>query len=1109
MAVATVVRRRQSVWAGRLKSVAATGFDSLVGAFGATCAEKLGGPGDREAAIRAPLEALVAGVGKLIGVPAVLHDEVRDPERQVRPDYGVSVNKAIMGYIEVKAPGRGIDPAGFTGHDKVQWERQRDLPNLVYTNGTMWRFYRDGEPVGSEVVLTDQALATVGGQLRSNPDLEGLLTGFLRWKAAPITSVSALVRAVAPLTRLLRGEVVDQLRQEARRQRGGAKAEDLPFSGLAADWRQLLFPQADDATFADGYAQAVTFALLLARTEGITLAGRGLHDIGQDLGAEHSLMGRALQLLTDDVAADFKVVLDLLVTVVGAVQWNRIRTGKRDVYLYLYEEFLGAYDPVKRQASGTYYTPRELVVDMVRLVDEVLTNRLGITDGFRASQVTVVDPAMGTGTYLHTIIDRAQTEVAAIDGPGAVAGAITELASRLVGFEIQMGPYAVAELRITELLTSLGAKLPKDGLRLFVTDTLDDPYAAEAQLGSGLQTIAKARREANKVKASQPITVVIGNPPYRELASGGGGWVEYGADGPGAKHARGILEDFLVGVPGKLSAKLKNLYVYFYRWATWKVWESTPSDEAGVVCFITTSGYLTGPAFTSMRQYLRRESSAGWIIDLTPEGQTPDVPTRIFPGVRQPLAIGLFVRQADNDPGKPAELRYTQLSGTQAEKFSGLAQLSLDGPQWRKIRTDWTSPFTAAPDSAWDTWPALSDLLPWYSPGLFPTRTWIYSPSPNTLQERWARLVAEQGVQQKNALMKAGRDADATRSFPPLYGTDVVVGTEKRLEWEDRTTTQTVQVGFRAFDRQHVIADRRLFDMPRPTLWQARQPGQVFAVEMSQRKITSGPAVVFSHLIPDFHYFKGSEGGRTLPWLHPNGSPNLPDGLVAALSTALGVPVEPEDVLAYVAAIAGHPGFTALLATELETPGVRVPVTTDPGLWLEAVELGKEVLWIHTYGETFAGPGRPQGSVRYLAGDARQIQALTSVQDLPDGHTYDEENQELVVGTGRFGPVIAQVAAYSVGGRNVVKSWVDYRKAEPAGRRSTALDEINPDRWEHAWTGELIDLLTVLDRLTRMEPAQLRLLDQVVGGAVLSRDALTTAGVSWGTNSRPWGDTLL
>ena len=46
------------------------------------------------------------------------------------------------------------------------------------------------------------------------------------------------------------------------------------LTGLAQDWRKLLFPQADDAQFADGYAQAVTFGLLVARARDISLGAR-------------------------------------------------------------------------------------------------------------------------------------------------------------------------------------------------------------------------------------------------------------------------------------------------------------------------------------------------------------------------------------------------------------------------------------------------------------------------------------------------------------------------------------------------------------------------------------------------------------------------------------------------------------------------------------------------------------------------------------------------------------------------------------------------------------------------------------------------------------------
>jgi len=302
-------------------------------------------------------------------VKAEFFDEVQLADRRVRPDYAVSLDGVISGYIEIKAPGRSVDPQSFTGHDRTQWERQRDLPNLVYTNGTEWRLYRDGEPVGEPVHLHGGSLTTAGVALTAGDDLETLLTAFLRWHPAPITSVVALVRAVAPLTRLLRGEVLDQLEAERVRIAGGASADDQPFTGLARDWRALLFPEASEREFADGYAQTVTFGLLLARTEGIDLSNVSLHEVGTRLGEEHSLMGSALQLLTDHADVHFRVTLKLLVRVIDAVQWPQVRPGRRDTYLHLYERFLEEYDDLRKR-SGSYYTPREVVEQMVRLTEQ-------------------------------------------------------------------------------------------------------------------------------------------------------------------------------------------------------------------------------------------------------------------------------------------------------------------------------------------------------------------------------------------------------------------------------------------------------------------------------------------------------------------------------------------------------------------------------------------------------------------------------------------------------------------------------------------------------------------------------------------------------------------
>ena len=205
-----------------------------------------------------------------------------------------------------------------------------------------------------------------------------------------------------------------------------------------------------------------------------------------------------------------------------------------------------------------------------------------------------------------------------------------------------------------------------------------------------VEAIAKSRREANRVKRQQPITVVIGNPPYKEKAEGRGGWIEKGA---GGKLAAPLdrwkaPRDWGVGAHGK---HLKNLYVYFWRWATLKVFGSgrfaatgvPDTDEEGIVCFITVAGFLNGPGFEKMRDDLRRTCSDIWVIDCSPEGHQPDVPTRIFQGVQQPVCIVLAARKLGKDGKTPARVRFRALpKGRREDKFNALAALSLDAKDW-------------------------------------------------------------------------------------------------------------------------------------------------------------------------------------------------------------------------------------------------------------------------------------------------------------------------------------------------------------------------------------------------------------------------------------------
>ncbi|MFD5319824.1 type ISP restriction/modification enzyme [Streptomyces sp. NPDC127098] len=1031
--------------------------------------------------------------GDQYGLRDVLwHTETPLPGLGVRPDYAVEVHGAIIGYVEIKRPGHSVDPDKFTGRNKEQWERLRDLPNLLYTNGTEWRLFRHGAPVGEPVVLEGD-LERAGADLKvASPDaFHSLLQTFLHWYPEEIRQVSVLVRRIAPLCRLLRAAVLEQLEAERRAAAEGAHPRDLRFTGLMGDWRKLLFPTADDATFADGYAQAVTFALLLARTEDLRLTEMGLHEIGRRLDAGHALMGKALQLLTDNVTQSFEVTLDLLVRVIDAVRWDSIRKGRRDAYLHLYESFLEVYDEKLRQRSGSYYTPREVVEEMVRLTEDVLRTRLDRPQGYASQDVRIVDPAMGTGTYLHAIIEHVAAWTGRNTGPGAVPDAITGLARRLVGFELQMGPFAVAELRTSDLLKRHRAEQPGEGLQLYVTNTLDNPYVAEESLASTYGVISEARKRANRVKATTPVTVVIGNPPYDDKARGRGGWIESGAEGRGAPP----IDDFKWPGNGRYEHVLKNLYIYFWRWATWKVFDAHDEDQHGVICFITPSGFASGPGGRGMRDYFRRTCDEGWIIDVSPEGHRPDVATRIFPGVAQPLAICIFVRRTDQDLEQPARIHYRTVEGRRAAKYRQLKEIRLDDGGWQDVHAENTRPFRPATGTGWEEFPALSDLFPWGSLGITANRSWVNGPDRDILRRRWARLISEQDRDVKVELFKETRDRTLDKKSHSLPGRPEPV---TRLADEGVTEPEFVRIGMRSFDRQWLIADSRVIDFPRPDLWEALRPGQLFLNQQSTHEIDSGPAVVATALLPDTHHFNG-RGGKVMPILHPDGTPNVPLGLLNYLATALGIPeVTVYDLAAYTAAVAGHPGFTEQFTEELLTAGVRLPLTRDALLWREAVCLGAQLLWASTYGECFAEPeeGRPVGDVCYPVGDPRRVVYLQAVgPSLPAEITYDELTQTLHLGAGRFGPIPPSVWAYDVGGMPIVKKWFGYRKAKPNSRKTSPLDDIHAESWTAEWSQELMELLSVLRRLVGLESAQRNLLERIVRAPVITESDLAKAGI--------------
>jgi hypothetical protein len=392
----------------------------------------------------------------------------------------------------------------------------------------------------------------------------------------------------------------------------------------------------------------------------------------------------------------------------------------------------------------------------------------------------------------------------------------------------------------------------------------------------------------------------------------------------------------------------------------------------------------------------------------------------------------------------------------------------------------------AAGGADWGELPALFDLFPWQQPGCLASRTWPIAPSRAVLEERWAAFVAI-----------ADLDARADAFHTAKTGRNIftrVPGMARLADLDGRAAHEPiVRYGFRSFDRQWIFEDPRLLKTEAPTLWAARSNQQIFMSTLSTAVLGSGPAASLSTAIPDYHNFRGSYGGKDVIPLYRDaaGTPNADPRLLATLGEILNLdshlPIE--DLFAYCYFVLSGTDYTARFAEELRTPGPRIPVTASRSLFEDAVEMGRLLIWIHSFGDRFNG-GRGE-SCRVLP-SVRAGSALT-LPEQPNSVRFDGQAGALKIGDGTLHGVTGEVWNFEISGFQVVKKWLSYRTARGAGRAagsSSPLDQIRPVEWDEEWTNELVELVSALQRTVDLRPDGIKLFDAICEGPLVKAEDL-------------------
>ena len=992
------------------------------------------------------------------------------------PDYVISRQRdqLTLGYVEAKDAGLDLDRI----ERDEQLERYRhSLGNLLLTDYVEFRWFVDGqkrETFRLAQVLPGGKLAPVAPEEMERA--RHLLLGFLGQKPVDIASAEELARWLANLTHIIRYIITEAFRagkasQQLRDWRAAFAATLLPELAPHTDAKREVVAVNE---FADMFAQTLAYGLFSARaTSG---GGAFTREKAQKLIPRtnpflrtffEQITGSALE---DEPFAGF--VEDLIQTLdhadMARVMADFGKHGRRrDPVVHFYETFLQAYDPKLRELRGVYYTPEPVVNYIVLSIDRLLKNKFGLKAGLadhekitvkrkegereivdETHRVLILDPATGTATFLHTVLDFIRSQFKTKKNAGQWGGYVHEhLLPRLFGFELLMAPYAVAHFKIGLALAAMDEEplfrqqwsyepQGKERVNIFLTNTLEDLEHTAEQLGP-LRALSDEANAAYEVKKHKPVLVVLGNPPYSGHSANTGEWISR------------LVRDyyFCDGKPlGERNPKwLQDDYVKFLRWGQWRI-EQTGQ---GVLAFITNNGYLDNPTFRGMRQHLLQTFNEIYILNLHGNSKKKET----IPGsgaadknvfdIQQGVAIGIFVKLPPGARRKPGAclVRQQDLWGAQRQiKYDWLDEHQVENTPWKKLEP--ISPhYLFVPQDIrrrkeYERGWKVTDMMP------------VTIMGPNSHRDRFAIAFSrEEAVAHLKDLTNPNLPAsDFLRRYECKENAEWTVGSARAQDLRQVVPRRCL---YRPFDERYMLWGASVFDRPRSELINQFLQENFGLISTRQTKELFS---VFSTTLPVGQHKLATpyDGSYVSPlYLHPNGKlpeadlfahengrrPNLSAAFIQDfcgklkvnfVPEGLGRPAQreagPESIFNYAYAVFHSPTYRERYAEFLRADFPRLPVTGDWELFRRLAGYGGELVTLHARG---GGEGR--GPCFPIAGGNQVTDArFQPPQGREPGRVWINDRQY-------FEGVTEAAWGFPVGGYQPAQRWLKDRKNRTLG----------------------------------------------------------------------------
>lgn len=926
------------------------------------------------------------------------------------PDFLLKTKEGgIIGYIEAKDP--MVDNLINEAQTEQLQRYKESLPNLILTNFLEFYLFREGKII-NEVRLANPVFLKLGKQpIPENVDkFNELLDQFFSFSTPQTYTAKALATELAKRTRFLSSLILEELGE-------GSEA----ISGIYKAFKEELIESLTEESFADMYAQTISYGLFSARiwAKEEEFSGATAYKY---IPSTIPLLRHLFYLLTGpNLPESLEWIRDDIVGVLASADLSSIikefhtKVWTDDPVLHFYETFLAIYNPRERERCGVYYTPEPVVSYIVRSIHHILKHKFGKPDGLADKSVTLLDPAAGTLSFPSMAIRLVKQELENKGKGGEFRGLVKEhILPHFYAFELMVAPYAIGHFKAAIVLEDLGYSLgSNERFQFYLTNSLEMKEVRQIQL---LPDLTKEGQKAKEIKEKIPILVVCSNPPYSVSSENKSEFIE------------ALMDDYKKDVREERNIQpLSDDYIKFIRFAQWKIEQA----GQGVIGYITNNSYLSGIIHRGMRHNLLQTFDEIYVLNLHGSARigerAPDggKDKNVF-DIQQGVAIILLVKTTKGK-GTKGTAYYNDVYGLREAKYQYLLENDVTTTKWQKLELKepyyFFVPKEFAAEERWQAFWKLKAIFNKSQAGLM------------TGQDDF--FVDTNSESLKARILTVFNKKTSNEELSVLYKLNSQAGA-KLLRARAKLTFAPESIkpySYRPFDTRYIYSENKF-------LWRSVEELQNFFIADNVALITTRLLSTFkfrhafaSETIGDYclisnrtkevnYYFplysypaplRAFKGRLSDTEALQARQPNLKPEFLSAIQEAFGKELSPEEIFYYIYGILYSNIYRKKYEEFLQIDFPKIPFTSNYALFEKISQLGRQLVELHL----LKSPLLSQPEAKYpILGT-----------DRVERREYQEKTGRVFINSQQyFEGIPKEVWEYRIGSYQVLDKWLKERR---------------------------------------------------------------------------------